>query len=104
MAVLDGRAVVPRRPTPLGQTVVVGDDRTPVAHGAEILGRVEAECTGLSHAAASLSFVAGAVRLGGILHDDQAVLLGDCADRVHVDGMSVKVNGDNRFCSRSDGR
>src|SRR5699024_5678998 len=72
--------------------VVVGDDRTSVAVGAQDLRRVEGERGGVAHAPRYPAVVAASVCLGTVLQDHEAVLLGDPSHFGHVDALSVQVD------------
>jgi hypothetical protein len=61
--------VVPEAPQPPGKGVVVGHDGARIPIGAQVLARVEAEAAGAAERAEVLCAVAGAVRLGSVLHD-----------------------------------
>ena len=55
-------------------------------------------------AADAAAVVFGAVRLGGVLDHDQAVLPGDLHDRVHVGRLAVEVDRHDGLGPRRDRR
>ena len=57
---------------------------------------MEAERGDVGERAGSGAGEAGAVRLGGVLDDEQAVALGELTDPVHVADLAEQVDGDDR--------
>ena len=91
------RSILQRR-----ATFVVGRDGAGFTAGAQILAGVEAERRGAAHgsglapAALLLREVFRAVRLAGVLDDDQVVAGGQLQDRVHVGHLPVQVDREDR--------
>jgi len=104
VVVLDGRAVVSGGLEPRGQVFVIGDDGSAVAHRSQVLAGVEAEAAGSSHAAGSAAFVTGSMCLGGVLNDQQAVLVGDGLNHLHLGRLAVQVYRQDRLGSGCDRR
>src|SRR5579872_285539 len=80
---------------------VVGGNRAGFTASAQVLARVEAECGRASHGAGLapailfLREIFGAVRLAGILYNDEPKLISDLEDRVHIRSLPVEVNRDH---------
>ena len=83
-------------------SLVVGRDGSRFAAGAQVLAGIEAErrgCAqrpGLAPALLLAREVLGAVRLAGILDDQQVVLAGEIQDRIHVGHLPVQVHRHDR--------
>src|SRR2546426_6452262 len=83
------------------QSLVVGGDGTRFAAGTQILAGVEAERRGMTHysglapAVLLLREVLCAVRLAGVLDDDQVIPGRQLEDGVHVGHLPVQVYGDD---------
>ena len=89
-------AVVAEHAHPLGHLGVVGHHHAGVAVGPEVLGRVEAPARDVGEGADPVPRVLGAVCLRGVLDHLEIVLGADRHDRVHVGGMTVEMNRDDR--------
>ena len=87
-------ALVPVEPDPVGQAVVVRGDEAALA-GRHVLRAVQAE-RAVPEAADPAAPELGAVRLAGILHDRQAVAVGDGHDHVHVGRQAEQVDRADR--------
>ena len=81
---------------------IVRHNRPRLAVRAEVLTRIEAEAAELADAAHAASFVLRAVGLGGVLDHYQAVAIRDLHDRIHVAGLAVEVNRNDRLRARRD--
>ena len=79
----------------MGQLGAVGQHRAAVAVGAEVLARVEAGGGGQADGAAGLVEAAGAVRLGGVLEQEDLGAGDDAAQRLHRRHLAVEVHGDD---------
>ena len=71
---------------------IIGGDRAAVAVDGEVLGGIEAERGELAHAAGVLALPLGAMGLGAILDDPQAVVGGQFHHRIHVGRPAVEVH------------
>src|SRR5262249_34893344 len=91
--VLTGFAVDPQRPRSIRELLVVGNKRSSVAHGAEILRGIKAERRGAARASSCNAITRGTMRLTGILDDLDAVLLRDTGERMHVRHLPMEVDG-----------
>ncbi len=87
--------VVAQVPGQLGNLAVVGRDHAALARGDDLVA-VEAKAGGIAQPAGAPPLVLGAVRFGRILNHQQAVLLGQRPQRVHVGGVAVDVHRDDR--------
>ena len=85
----------PQEPDPIGQDGVVGHDHATVAEAAEVLGRVEAQDSPGGRSTRRAPLVLRTDRLRRVLDHDEAGLLGDRHDRVHVGDLAVEVHGDD---------
>ena len=83
------------------QSLVIGGDGSRFTDGAEILSGIEAEGRGVAHrpglapAALLLREVPGAMRLAGILDDDEVVPGRQVEDGIHVGHLPVEMRGDD---------
>ncbi len=102
VVVADPHAVVAEEAEPVGHLVVVGRREAALA-GHQVLRGVEAE-HGRTEPAGALPVVRRAVGLGGVLHDPQAVALGDRHERVHVRHEAVEVDRQDRLRAGRDRR
>ena len=98
------RAVVAKQAQPARQLGIGGGDRTALAVGAQILGEVEAEAAEVPDGSGAAAPVFSAVRLGGVLDDDQVMPRGDLHDRVHIGHLAVQVHGQDGSGARGDPR
>src|SRR4029077_12601865 len=78
---------------------VVRHDCASLAERAEILSGIKAEATSVAHCACLSPLVLGAVRLGGIFNDKEAVRAREFQNRIHVRRLPEKVNRNDRFGS-----
>jgi len=74
------------------QIVIVGHERAGVAHGTEILRRVEAEGTGQPGGPGPKPIPFRAMRLAGILDDTQPMAGGERIQRLHICHLAVEVH------------
>ena len=101
--VFDFGAVVAQPAQARGELGVVGGDRAAVAEGAEVLAGIEAPGDGVAMGAEALALIAGAMGLGGVLDDPQAMAAGDGEDGVQVGGLAVEVHRDQGAGAGGDG-
>ena len=80
----------------LGKFGVVGEDRAAVAKTAERLGREKAGRGGEAEGAEPAALVAGAESLRGVVEHEQALGLGDRADRVMVGALPEQIDRNHR--------
>ena len=85
------------------QCRVAGDHRAAVAECAEIFAGIKTEAAHVAHRAAQPALVSRAVRLGGVLHNEQLPFLCDLQQRVHVRRMAVKMHRHDGFGARRQG-
>ena len=78
---------------------IVGQHHAAVAAATQVLGRIEAEGRRVAQAARSSSLVDRADGLGRVFEHEQIVLAGDRGDRVHLGGLTIKMNRDDRHGS-----
>ena len=76
---------------------IVGEDRAAVAEAAERLGREEAGRGRKAEGAEPAALVARAESLRGVVEHEQALGLGDRADRVMVGALPEQVDRDHRL-------
>ena len=88
------------RPAEVG---VIGGHQAAVAESAQVLGGVEAERRGLAEPAGATPLIRGPDGLGGVFENEEPVSAGDLVDRVHVGGLAVEVDRDDRPGPRRDG-
>src|SRR5262244_714508 len=79
----------------LGQTRIVRDDSATIAQRAQVLGRIEAERRDVPPRTRLAAAQVGAMRLGAVFDDEQAVPFGDVHDRRHGGRMTVEMNRDD---------
>src|SRR5207247_736789 len=91
--VLAEAAVVTQSQTARGEIVVAREHGAAVAHGGQVLRRIERERRGHAEAPHGTAGPGRALRLGAILEEPQAAGRGHVLDRGHVDGLAVQVNG-----------
>src|SRR5271165_5526391 len=108
MIVLLGLTMVAQHVHSLRQLRVVGCDRSAFAASAEVLTRIKAKCRGLSHGTSFFPCVLparevfGAMRLAGILDNNQIEAFGYLQDSVHIGHLPVEMHRDDRRdCSAS---
>src|SRR5690349_18279637 len=70
----------------------VGRDEPGFAIRSKILARVEAEASEVADASDTAPFVLGAVRLRGVLDDDEPVAARDLDNRIHVRRLPIQMN------------
>ena len=102
--VLGLHAMDPQPSQGSAQEWVIGRHHPTIAEAAQVLGGVEAERGGLAEPAGPASLVGRTDRLGGILQHEQAVMPRDLVDRVHVGGLTVEMDRDDRTRLRRHGR
>ena len=103
MVVFEIAAVVAQRPHLFGQVWVVGGDTARVAQRAQVFARIEAEPGGIAQAARPAALPGGAVGLGRVLDDLEAVGLGNGADFVHGRALAVEVHRHDGLGAGGDG-
>src|SRR5664280_3232910 len=101
VVVADAHPVVSEEAQAIGHVVVVGRREAALARH-QVLRGVQADHGG-AEPAGPLPAVGGAVRLGRVLHDPQAVARRDLGDRVHVGHEAVEVDRQDRLRARGDG-
>jgi hypothetical protein len=85
---------------PLGQGVIIGDHGAALASAADDLVLPEAEATHAADGAYHAPLVEGAVGLGRVLDENEAVAFGQRGQFVHGRGVAVEVNDDHRLGAR----
>src|SRR5437879_3450002 len=75
---------------------------SPLAQRAQVLAGIEAEAPQPPDPAYAPSFVAGAVRLGGVLDDPQPVVLCQLEQRVEIGRLAVEMHGNDPHRARPD--
>src|ERR1700735_4802885 len=83
---------------------VVRRDRSALPIRSEVFGGIETETSDVADAARSPAFVLRPVRFCGIFNHNQAMAPRDLQDRVHVGCLSVEMDRQNHFRSRSNRR
>ena len=87
--------MIPETPRARGELFVVGGDHASFA-GRDDLVAVEGEGGDVSQTSGRLAMIPGAMRLRGVLDDDEAAPPGDGSRFVHRDRTAVGVHGDER--------
>ena len=82
---------------------IVGDDCAAVAECAEVLLDDEADGGGVAEFADAEAVAMSTDGLCVVFDDEQVMLVGDLADRLHVGALAVKMNGHDRLGAGSDG-
>ena len=95
MVILIIRSVIPESPDLIGQFFIIGHNCSCVAQSSQILSGIKAESGGVSERSGLLSLIGSPVCLRAVFNDLEPVLLSDSHDRVHVAGLSVKVDRHN---------
>ena len=96
------RAMQADHAAPSGQIGIVGQQRSPVSAGAQMLGRIEAETTDIAQGPGALSPIAGSHGLGGVFDDPQLSLPGKGQDGLHIGGMAKEVDRQDGLGPGSD--
>ena len=86
---------------PVGDLPVPRDHRPAVARG-EVLRRVEREHGGLGEIPGAHAVPLDLDAVRGVLDDEEAVLIGEGPQRLHVGELSVQVNGEDPDRARTD--
>ena len=102
--VLLALAPVPQPACRLGQLRTVGDDRTALAAGAQVLAGVEAEAAEIADRADAAALVLGAMRLGRVLDHHQTVGVGEHDQLVHRRRRAVQMDRHDRSGPRRSRR
>src|SRR3954452_10945606 len=76
---------------PIRDLAVGGNDCASVAECAQVLSGIEAEGAGMSNRSSVTTAPARAMRLGSVLHDNQAPLLSQGHYGIHVGHAAVEV-------------
>src|SRR5262249_14815066 len=84
--------MIPQASHALGDSVIIGDDRTGFAEAAQILSRIKPEAAYLSHRSDLLPFVPASVCLSCILDQFQSMAIGDFLQRVEVGRLAIEVH------------
>jgi hypothetical protein len=102
VVVLAPLAVLAEGTHSLGDSLVARHETTRVAEGTQVLGRVEAEGRGIAGAAGPVAVADGAVRLTGILDDEESFGSSQLSDSSYVGELSEEMNWDDETRSRAD--
>lgn len=102
--VLPMRAVVAQCAYLFGRLFVVGDDSTGIAERPEVFAWVEAEGGGIANVSRHVGPVTRAVRLCGVLEEEQSVLLCNGPGPLDLGELAVEVYDEYRLGGRRDGR
>ena len=95
MVVFPLLATVAHSPHLLSDLDVVRGQHACVAAAPQILGRVKAEGSSVAQRTCSSPFVGCAVGLASIFDHDQAMLVGQVQDGIHLGRQTVQVDRDN---------
>src|ERR1700722_6084441 len=82
-----------RRSHKFGDLIIIGREGSSFSIGAEVLGRIEAEGGSIAQGTHAASPVTSAVSLCRVLQNRKVIARGDDANRFHVGGAAVKMNG-----------
>ena len=93
--------VMPERSRPFEHARIARRYRSPLAERPEILARIEGKRSRMAEGTRPPPLVCRSVPLAGILDDDDAVLLRELHDRIHVAGLPEKVNRNDRLRPRA---
>jgi hypothetical protein len=86
----------------LGDFRIVGNDRPAVAECAKVLGWVKAEAPEAADCARRSASESGAVCLGAVLDDMDAVIIRNLRNGLHVRALAVEVYREDCARARSD--
>src|SRR5262245_55742726 len=100
MAVLPILSPITQHTQSCGVGLVVGDDRTTLTICAKILARIKAEAGHVTEGAGAATVIFSAVRLGGVLNQNNAATPSDLRDGLHVRALPIEMYWDNRLRSR----
>src|ERR1039458_2154681 len=101
VVILLGLAMIAQHLSGVGNARIIGGDCPPFATGSQVLPRVKTECSGTAY---RTSFepptvlsrkVFSAVSLACVFNDDQAILLCQIENWVHIHHLPIKVNRDD---------
>ncbi len=95
-------AELPVQHDALVEFLVVGGDQAALTAGGQVLDHVEADRVDVAEGGDRAAPVPRALRLGGVLHEVQPVLVGERAQCREVSGQPVQVDRDDRAGARGD--
>jgi glycosyltransferase involved in cell wall biosynthesis len=93
------KRVTAKRAGRLGHMLVVRRDDAALAARDDLVS-VQGECGHVAEAADRPPAQIGAVGLGGVLHEEKPVALGEVPQGIHVGRLPVNVDSQDRACSR----
>jgi Glycosyl transferase family 2 len=94
--------VITRRPGKLIDASIVRDQSAAFAVGAEILGRIEAEGSGIGQPANAPAAITRAMSLAGVFDHGNTARARDGEDRIEIGRAAVQVDGKNDLRTRAD--